>query len=67
MSAQIPSLQLVIELPVSNMGEAKGHVLVSGPWVGLLDHLDQDFFPRCTLNISSIIGFVFSCLSFVVY
>lgn len=67
MCAQIPSLQLVIELPNSNMGGAKGHVLFSGPWVGLLDHLDRDFFPRCTLNISSIIGFVFSYLSFVVY
>lgn len=44
MSAQIPSLQLVIELPDSNMGGAKEHVLVSGQWVGLLDHLDRDFF-----------------------
>lgn len=67
LSAQIPSLQLMTELPDSNMGEAKGHVLVSVPWIGLLEHLDWDFFPHCTLNISSIIGFVFFCLSFVVY
>ena len=35
MFAHILSLQLVTNLPYSNKGRAKGHVLVRGPWVGL--------------------------------
>lgn len=32
LSAHIPSLQLVIELPDSTKGAAKGHVVVLSPW-----------------------------------
>lgn len=36
LSADIPLLQLVTSLPDSIKGAAKGHVLVKGPWAGLL-------------------------------
>ena len=38
MSAHIPSLQLVTELPDSTKGVAKGHIVVSSPWVGSYEH-----------------------------
>ena len=66
-SAHISSLQLVTGLLDSNKVGAKGHVLVSGPWAGLLKHPDRDFFPRRTLHIPGRIGYDFFCLSFVVY
>ena len=34
MSAHLPSLQLVTELPDSTKGDAKGHVVVRGAWAG---------------------------------
>lgn len=67
LSAQISSLQLVTGLPNSNKGGAKGHVLVRGPWVGLVEHSDRYFCPRHTLSISGRIGSIFLCLLFVVY
>ena len=38
LSAHIPSFQLVIGLQDSNKGGARGHFLVPGSWVGLLEH-----------------------------
>ena len=51
MFAHIPSLQLVTDLPNSNKGGTKGHVLVRGPWVGLIKHLKGDFRPNFSLKI----------------
>ena len=51
MFAHILSLQLVTGLPNSNKGGAKGHVLVWGPWVGLMEHPERDFRPNCSLKI----------------
>ena len=48
--AHIPSLQLVTDLPNSNKGRAKGHVLVWGPWDGLVEHSERDFRPNFSLN-----------------
>ena len=61
MFAHIPSLKLVTGLPDSNKGGAKGHVLVRGPWAGLIEHLERDFHPNCSLKIPSRDGF--ECLS----
>lgn len=47
----IPFLQLVMGLPYSNKGEAKGHFLVMSPWVSLLESLDLEFCLRCSLQI----------------
>lgn len=55
--AQIPSLQLVTGLSNSNKTGARGHVLVQGPWDGLVEH--PDFRPRHTLSIPSRIGSFF--------
>lgn len=49
--AGIPSLQLVTGLPDSIKGAAKGHVLVKGPWAGLLQHLDKEFATNRSLKI----------------
>ena len=51
MFAHIPSLQLVTGLPESNKGGAKGHVLVWGPWAGLIKHLERDFRPNFSIKI----------------
>ena len=53
MFAHIPSLQLVTNLPDSNKGGAKGHVLVRGPWAGLLEHPERDFCPNNSLKLPS--------------
>lgn len=57
MFAHIPSLQLVTGLPDSNKGRAKGHVLVWGPWAGLIEHPEKDFHPNCSLKILGRDGF----------
>ncbi|RVW54573.1 hypothetical protein CK203_071397 [Vitis vinifera] len=49
MSAHLPSLQLVTELPDSTKGRAKGHVLVRGAWAGLLGHPERPFSPNHSL------------------
>ena len=49
MVAHLPFLQLVIELPDSTKGGAKGHVLVRGAWAGLLEHLERPFSPNRSL------------------
>lgn len=41
--ASIPSLQLVTGLLDSIKGAAKGHVLVKGPWAGLMEHREKKF------------------------
>ncbi|RVW44574.1 hypothetical protein CK203_116537 [Vitis vinifera] len=38
-------------LPDSTKGAVKGHVVVSCPWAGLLEHPSQEFEPRCLLVI----------------
>lgn len=64
MFAHIPSLQLVTGLPNSNKGGAKEHVLVRGPWDGLVEHPKRDFRPNFSLRIPGKDGFEhsFSCL-----
>ena len=57
MFAHIPSLQLVMGLPDSNKGGAKGHVLVRGPWAGLMEHPERDFRPNYSLKIPGRGGF----------
>ncbi|RVW91362.1 hypothetical protein CK203_035456 [Vitis vinifera] len=44
--AHIPSLQLVTNLPDSNKGGAKGHVLVRGHWAGLSEPSEREFTPN---------------------
>ena len=52
--AHILPLQLVIGLPDSTKGATKGHVVISGPWVGSYEHPTHVFEPRCSLGISGI-------------
>lgn len=40
-------------LPDSTKGAVKGHVVVSCPWAGLLEHPSREFEPRCLLVIPS--------------
>ncbi|RVX23748.1 hypothetical protein CK203_000026 [Vitis vinifera] len=47
----IPSLQLVTGLSDSNKGGARGHILVLGPWVGLLESPNREFHPHRSLQI----------------
>ena len=51
MFAHIPSFQLVTNLPDSNKGGAKGHVLVRGPWAGLSEHPKRDFCPNYSVKL----------------
>ena len=62
MFAHISSLQLVMGLPDSNKRGAKRHVLVKGPWAGLMEHSERDFRPNCSLKISGRSGFEHSFL-----
>lgn len=43
LSTHIPSLHLVTGLSDSTKGATKGHVIVSGSWVSLLEHPGQEF------------------------
>ena len=63
MFAHILSLQLVTSLLDSNKGGAKGHILVRGLWVGLIEHSKRDFCPNFSLKILVRDGFecYFSC------
>ncbi|RVX08343.1 hypothetical protein CK203_017749 [Vitis vinifera] len=45
-SAHLPSLQLVTELPDLTKGGAKGHVVVRGAWTGLLERSGRPFSPN---------------------
>ena len=49
--AHIPSLQLVTNLPDSNKGRAKGHVLVRGHWAGLSEPSEREFTPNRSLTL----------------
>ena len=49
--AHIPSLQLVTNLPYSNKGGAKGHVLVRGHWAGLSEPPEREFTPNHSLTL----------------
>lgn len=51
LSASIPSFQLVIGFPNSIKGAAKGHVLVKGPWVGLMEHREKEFVPNQSMRV----------------
>ncbi|RVX09047.1 hypothetical protein CK203_013857 [Vitis vinifera] len=51
MSAHLPSLQLVTELPDSIKGGAKGLVVVRGGWAGLLERPSRPFSPNYSLMI----------------
>lgn len=51
LSATISSLQLVIGLPDSIKKAARGHVLVKGPWAGLMVHPQKKFSPIRSLRI----------------
>ena len=51
MSAHLPSLQLVTELPDSTKGGAKGHVAVRGAWAGLSGHPGRPFSPNYSLVV----------------
>ncbi|RVW34093.1 hypothetical protein CK203_084351 [Vitis vinifera] len=51
MSAHLPSLQLVTELPDSTKGGATGHVVVRGAWAGLLEHPARPFTPNYSLEV----------------
>ncbi|RVW97256.1 hypothetical protein CK203_025969 [Vitis vinifera] len=74
MSAHLPSLQLVTELPDSTKGGATGHVVVRGAWAGLLEHPARPFSPNYSLVVPGRSGIegppcglggkgVFGCLS----
>ena len=64
MVAHLPSLQLVIELPASTKGGAKGYVVVRGVWAGLLGHPERPFSPNYSMVLpgKSACGF---CLTFI--
>ena len=51
MSAHLPSLQLVTELPDSIKGGAKGHVAVRGVWAGSPGRPGRPFSPNYSLVI----------------
>ena len=51
MSAHLPSLQLVTELPDSTKGGAKGHVSVRGAWAGSSGRPGRPFAPNYSLEI----------------
>ncbi|RVW87980.1 hypothetical protein CK203_033903 [Vitis vinifera] len=51
MSAHLPSLQLVTELPDSTKGGAKGHVVVRGAWAGFLEHPGRPFSPNYSMEL----------------
>lgn len=51
LAANIPSLQLVTGLPGSTKGAAKGHVVVKGPWAGMIIHADKGFAPNRSLKV----------------
>lgn len=57
--ANIPSLQLVTGLPDSTTRAAKGHVLVKGPWAGLVLHREKEFAPNQSLKIPVGIDYLF--------
>ena len=50
-SAHLPSLQMVTELPDSTKGGAKGLVAVWGGWAGLSQHPSRPFSPNYSLKI----------------
>ena len=51
LSAHLPSLQLVTELPDSTKGGAKGHVAVRGGWAGFSGRPGRPFSPNYSLVI----------------
>ena len=68
MSAHLPSLQLVTELPDSTKGGAKGHVVVRGAWAGLSERPGRPFSPNYSMELPGTLacGFcpAFNLLSF---
>lgn len=66
LATHIPSLQLVIELPDSGKGGAKGHVLISSPLSGLSEGSNRGFTPQRSLEISSMICLCNFCSFFII-
>ena len=68
MSAHLPSLQLVTELPNSTKGGAKGHMVVRGAWAGFLEHPGRPFSLSYSMELPGTLacGFcpAFNLLSF---
>lgn len=50
----------------STKGATKGHIAISAPWAGLLDHPGLEFKPRCSLAIPGIMGHSFICFIFAI-
>ncbi|RVW41987.1 hypothetical protein CK203_092857 [Vitis vinifera] len=53
-SAHLPSLQMVTELPDLTKRGAKGLVAVGGVWAGLSQHVSRPFSPNYTLKIPGL-------------
>ncbi|KAL6314071.1 hypothetical protein AAG906_011806 [Vitis piasezkii] len=54
LSARLPSLHMVTELPDSTKGGAKGLVAVRGGWAGLSDHPSRPFSPNYTMEFPGL-------------
>ena len=71
LSAQSPRLQVVIGLPDSPKTEAKGVILVRGPWYETLGSPDLPFTLNRGMSFPGVFGFwglyVVVCLSYVFY
>ena len=63
MSAHLPSLQLVTELPDSTKGGARGHVVVRGTWAGFLERPGRSFSPNYSMELLGTSACRF-CLAF---
>lgn len=63
LAASTPSLQLVTGLPDSTKGAARGHVLVKGPWAGLVVHREKEFVPNRSLKVpgGNRLSLIFLC------
>lgn len=63
LAANIPSLQLVTGFPDSTKRAARGHVLVKGPWAGLMVHREKEFVPNQSLRIpgGNRLSLIFLC------
>ena len=64
MSAHLPSLQLVTELPDSTKGGAKGYVAVRGAWAGLSSRPGRPFSPNYSMEIPGMSACEF-CPAFI--
>lgn len=56
----------MIGLRDSTKDATKGHIAISAPWAGLLDHPGREFKPRCSLAIPGRMGHSFICFIFAI-